>query len=129
MLTSLDVSNNTKLKLLYCYGNNFSTAALDDIYCDLPDRTGNTNGVIVPVKNSSSSNNATVIATNRANATAKNWRVLYKDDNTYADVPTTGTYVCPLNMSRYITLTVERDSTIHLFLSAATNNKIGRAHV
>ena len=71
MLTSLDVSHNTKLKLLYCYDNNFSTATLDDIYCALPDRTGNTNGVIVPVKNSSSSNNATVIATNRANATAK----------------------------------------------------------
>ena len=121
-LSSLDVSKNTQLRSLECYDNAFTTQALNDIYCDLPDRTGKDNGVITPVKNSSSSNNATVIATNRANATAKNWRVLYKDDNTYADVPTTGTYVCPLNMSRYITLTVERDSTIHLFLSAATNN-------
>ena len=121
-LSSLDVSKNTQLRRLECYDNAFTTQALNDIYCDLPDRTGYEYGVITPVKNSSSSNNATVIATNRANATAKNWRVLYRNDNTYADVPTTGTYVCPLNMSRYITLTVERDSTIHLFLSAATNN-------
>ena len=92
-LNSLDISQNTQLEALYCSGNKFTTATLDRIYCALPDRTSETNGVIQPVYNSSSSNHATVLATNAANATAKNWKVQYYDDNT--DIPTTtGTYVC-----------------------------------
>ena len=92
-LTSLNVSN-TQLELLYCYNNNFSSQALDDIYCALPDRTGTTYGKIQPIFNSSSSNHATVLATNAANATAKNWKVQYFKDDT--DIPaTTGSYVCP----------------------------------
>ena len=91
-LTALDVSNNTQLYELYCYGNNFSTQALDDIYCTLPYRTGKGNGVIQPVYNSSSANHATVLATNAQNAIAKNWKVQYYDDDT--DIPTTGSYVC-----------------------------------
>ena len=91
-LTSLDISKNTKLKMLYCSGNNFSTQALDDIYCALPDRKGKENGVIHPVKNSSDPNHATILATNKTNATAKNWKVRYYDDT---DIPaTTGNYNC-----------------------------------
>jgi len=93
-LSSLDVSKNTQLKRLWCYNNKFTTAALDDIYCALPNRTGKEYGVIYPVYNSSSSNHATVLATNAANATAKNWKVQYFKDDT--DIPaTTGSYVCP----------------------------------
>ena len=91
-LTSLDISKKSKLKELYCYDNNFTTATLDDIYCSLPDRTGNTNGKIQPVYNSSSSNLATVLATNAANATAKNWKVQYYKNN--SDITTTGSYDC-----------------------------------
>ena len=92
-LSSLGVSKNTKLATLYCYGNNFSTAALDDIFCALPDRTGNTNGVIQPIGNSSSPDLATVLATNKANATAKNWKVQYYANS--ADIPaTTGKHKC-----------------------------------
>ncbi len=92
-LSSLDVSHNTQLTELYCYDNNFTTATLDDIYCALPDRTSETNGVIQPAYSSLSSNRATVIATNKTNATAKNWKVQYYKNNT--DIPTTtGTYVC-----------------------------------
>ena len=92
-LSSLDVSKNTQLKALICHGNNFSTAALDDIFCALPDRTGKGNGVIQPVYSDTSSNHAIVLATNKANAIAKNWKVqYYKND---ADIPaTTGSYVC-----------------------------------
>ena len=115
-LTSLNLSSNTQFMKLYCYANNFSTQALDDIYCALPDRTGTTNGVIQPVKNASDPNHATVLATNKQNAIAKKWKVQYFDGN--ADIPaTTGSYVCSgggsgggggsePNMSRYITLTV-----------------------
>ena len=91
-LNSLDISKNTQLEALYCSGNKFTTATLDDIYCALPDRTGNTNGKIQPVYNSSSSDHATVLATNAANATAKNWKVQYYKNN--SDITTTGSYDC-----------------------------------
>ena len=118
-LNSLDVSKNTQLKKLYCYDNKFTTATLDDIYCALPDRTGKSYGWIQPVYNSSSSNHATVLATNKTNATAKNWKVQYYEND--IDIPTTtGSYTCPqLNMSRYITLTVKKDSAIRLDFWAA----------
>ena len=121
-LTTLDVSKNTQLTKLNCYDNKFTTAALDDIYCTLPNRTGKEYGVIYPVyDNSSSSNHATVLATNAANATAKNWKVQYSDGN--VDITTTGSYVCGSssqpNMDSYITLTVAKNSAIRLDLRAA----------
>ena len=122
-LSSLDVSKNMQLRWLGCYDNNFSTQALDDIFCALPDRTGKYRGEIKPVFNSSSSNHATVLATNAANATSKNWKVQYYNNNT--DIPTTkGTYVCGTphpepNMNSYITLTVAKDSAIRLDFKAA----------
>ena len=93
--TSLNVTKNTKLKKLICYGNNFSTLDLDRIYCTLPDRKDSTDaGEIYPVYSNTSSNHAIVLATNKANAIAKNWTVQYAKDN--ADIPaTTGSYVCP----------------------------------
>ena len=86
-LSSLDVSNNTQLEALYCHGNNLSTLALDDIYCSLPDRRGKTNGWIQPVYSNSLSDNAIVLATNKANAINKNWKVQYYENN--ADIPAT----------------------------------------
>ena len=127
-LSSLDVSQNTKLTNLYCYDNNFTTAALDDIFCALPDRTGNTNGKIQPIFNSSSPNHATVLATNAQNATAKNWKVQYSEGN--VDITTTGSYVCGTphiepNMDSYITLTVKSGKDIKLdFKAAATNTPV-----
>ena len=123
-LTTLDISKNTNTKLtkLYCHGNNLSTQALDDIFCALPDRTGNTNGKIQPIFNSSSPNHATVLATNAQNAIAKNWKVQYYDGN--VDITTTtGTYVCGSssqpNMDSYITLTVTNGQAIRLDFKAA----------
>ena len=92
-LSSLHVSKNTQLTELYCYDNNFTTATLDDIYCALPDRNDSTKaGVIQPVYSDTSSNHATVLATNAANATAKNWKVQYYKNN--SDITTTGSYDC-----------------------------------
>ena len=96
-LSNLDVSNNTQLTELYCYDNKFTTAALDDIYCALPVRQASDNARIQPVYDSSSSNHATVIATNKQNATAKNWRVQYYRNN--ADIATTGTYDCSTSVT------------------------------
>ena len=104
-LSSLDVSGCTQLSTLLCCDNNFTTAALDDIFCALPDRTGKGYGVIQPVYSDTSSNHATVLATNKQNATTKNWRVQYYRNN--ADIATTGTYVCgTVHLDTYITLTV-----------------------
>jgi len=80
------------LNTLYCWDNKFSTQALDDIYCALPVRSASDNAEIVPVESASAPNHATVLATNAQNALAKNWKVLYADDN--ADVPTTGKHKC-----------------------------------
>jgi len=124
-LSSLDISKNTKLTTLYCPGNNLSTQALDDIYCALPVRHASDSALIEPVYNSSSPDIATVLATNKQNAIDKNWKVQYYADDT--DIPaTTGTYTCPqLNMSRYITLTVAKDSAIKLdFMAAAAGTPI-----
>ena len=122
-LNSLDISQNTQLEALYCSDNKFTTATLDRIYCALPDRTSETNGVIQPVYNSSSSNHATVLATNAQNAITKNWKVQYYENDT--DIPaTTGSYVCsglPPVPKPYITLTVKKDSAIKLDLWATAN--------
>ena len=122
ILTALDVSGCTQLTKVYCHDNKLSTDALDDIYCALPDRKDSINGVIQPVDNSSSTYNDTVIASNAANATAKNWKVQYYSND--ADIATTGSYVCGTphtkpNMDRYITLTVAKDSAIKLKFKAA----------
>ena len=119
-LSSLDISKNTQLGWLYCYGNNFTTATLDDIYCSLPDRTGTTNGKIQPVYSDTSSNHATVLATNKQNAIAKNWKVQYGN---YTDIPaTTGTYVCGTpHLDTYITLTVKSGESIKLDFEAAAD--------
>ncbi len=122
-LSNLDVSKNTQLKELSCYDNQLSTAALDSIYCALPDRTGVEAGKIVPIVNASSSNAATVAATTKSNATSKNWKVQYAaGDNIFA---TTGTYVCGSssqpNMDSYITLTVTKNSAIRLGFKAAAD--------
>ena len=116
-LTSLDLSHNTQLKQLFCDGNNFSTQALDDIYCALPLRQASDLAVIYPIYSASSSDHATVIATNAHNATDKNWSVLYYNST---DISTTGSYVCPApTMDSYITLTVAKYSAIRLNLKAA----------
>ena len=128
-LTTLDISRNTKLTVLCCHGNDLSTQTLDDIYCALPDRTGKANGKIQPIRNSSSPDLATVLATNKQNAIAKNWKVQYYYPDS-ADIPaTTGTYVCgtphPVDTSRYITLTVSNGEVIKLdFKAAAANTSV-----
>ena len=93
-LSSLDLSNNTKLKYLYCYGNKFTTAALDDIYCALPYRDLSDYARIYPVHDSLSSYNDTVLASNAQNAIDKNWRVQYDDGDDTDIPPTKGKHKC-----------------------------------
>ena len=80
-LNTLDVSHNNKLKVLYCYGNKFTTAVIDDIFCSLPDMKGQKSGEIQPALDDSSPDNNIVLAANGKNATDKNWKIRYFDDN------------------------------------------------
>lgn len=96
-LTNLDISKNTKMMILSLWGNKLSTAALDSIYCQIPDRTGQQRkGFILPLHETSpATEQNNVKSTNAANATNKNWRVvMYKNDDTVADIATTGNYNC-----------------------------------
>ena len=134
-LNSLDISNNTNLATLFCYNNAFSTAALDAIYCALPDRRSKTEGMIKVLKNTSDPKTDTAVATTAGNAAEKNWRVLYSEGN--IDIATTGSYVCGVgnvNTDSYITLTVRKGETVRLDLKAdgATPCKIesgGRSRI
>ncbi|MDO5759853.1 MAG: leucine-rich repeat domain-containing protein, partial [Bacteroidota bacterium] len=124
-ITSLDVSGNTSLKELYCYNNQLSIQAIDNIYCQLTDRTSRSAGTLV-IANSDS--DATVLASNKTNATDKNWAVQYNASSGYLDFPaTTGTYVCPepeidVDMTKYITLTVTQGETIKLNMTSSSEN-------
>ena len=92
-LTSLKFNPDSKLNSLYCYDNKFTTAALDDIYCSLPDRKGVTAGVMQPLHDASSPDKDIVLATNGSNATSKNWKILYFKD--FTDIKGfTGTHQC-----------------------------------
>ena len=127
-LTSLDIRRNTQLEKLHCYGNAFSTASLDTIYCSLPDRLPADKATICPLVSDSDPNKPIVLATNKQNAIAKNWKVQYQTTST--DIPaTTGRYVCSnsgggnnVNMNSYIILTVKSGELIKLDFKATAPN-------
>jgi len=126
-LHSLNISHNTQLGKLVCYGNSFTREVFDDIFCSLPDRRGIEAGTIEPLYDVASSEFATVIATNKSNATNKNWKVRFSRNDT--DIPATaGGYICggkSINMNRYIRLKVKSGEAIKLdFKAAATATPI-----
>lgn len=93
LLTSLDIAHNRQINAIYCYGNKLSTQALDDLYCQLPDRNGLDVGKLQLLLDPSSQKD-TVLATNNQNAFDRNWRLQYYKDGT--SIPDThGTYTCP----------------------------------
>jgi len=126
-LHSLNISHNTQLGKLVCYGNAFTREVFDDIFCSLPDRRGIEAGTIEPLYDISSSEFATVVATNKSNATNKNWKVRFSRNDT--DIPATaGGYICggkSINTNRYIRLKVKSGEAIKLdFKAAATATPI-----
>ena len=104
-LTTLDLSANQSLKLLQCYGNQLTAAALDRIYCALPDRTGKEPGELFPawtddLDDIPDPDKPKVLATNGRNATRKNWEILYKSNLVSRSAPGgevtgfTGRHIC-----------------------------------
>lgn len=104
-LTTLDLSTNQSLELLQCYGNQLTAAALDRIYCALPDRTGKEPGELFPawtddLDDIPDPDKPKVLAANGRNATRKNWKILYKSNGVTRSglgieiTGFTGRYIC-----------------------------------
>ncbi len=91
-LKSLDVSKNTKLSYLDCRRNLFSSEALNDLYCSLPDRNGKTPGKIYPLTDKQDKNADVVTASDAKNARNKKWEVQYYIG--LEDIVSTGKYTC-----------------------------------
>lgn len=115
LLTSLDVTKNANLRVLSCYNNNFTTLEIDKIYCGLPQRVAGDNAKIVVIEDNTSSDYSTVIATNKTNATDKNWKVQYLNNS---DIPdTTGNYECGMSIDEE-----EIDELISIYPNPTTDN-------
>ncbi len=111
----MDVSGLTALKTLWCYDNDFTTQVLDALYCTLPQRQSAENAMLCLLENESSPNHPTVQATNGSNATDKNWKILFDENNN--SIMTTGTYECfSINMNRWVAFTVKNGVNVHLDL-------------
>ena len=104
-LTTLDLSTNQSLELLQCYGNQLTAAALDRIYCALPDRTAKEPGELFPAwtddwDDAPDPDKPKVLAANGRNATRKNWKILYKSNGVTRSglgieiTGFTGRYIC-----------------------------------
>ena len=90
LLTELDLSNCFKLSSFRAYGNNFSTSAIDDIYCSLPDRTGlSDKGNAILAYNDADPNYSNITNSNSNIAKDKNWKVTI---NNGTEIPTVGTF-------------------------------------
>lgn len=115
LLTSLDVTKNANLRVLSCYNNNLSTLEIDKIYCGLPQRVAGDNAKVTVIENNTSSNYSTVIATNKTNATDKNWKVQYLNNT---DIPdTTGNYECGMSVNKE-----KIDELIRIYPNPTTDN-------
>ncbi len=125
-LTSLNISKCTALNYLNCCGNPFTTTAYDSIMCSLPSRNSGDDARFYPLENVNDTNSAIFLATNASNATAKNWQVVYWNND--KSISTSGNYDCvtgyppQANMSCYITLNVAKDTLIKINLSADNAN-------
>jgi len=93
-LSSLDVSQNTQLEKISIYGNNFSTSTLNNLYCQLPDRSGEEEGVIYPVYEKGDTLDELLAKSSSQTITnAKNWAIKYEYLKYYI-FGITGNYTC-----------------------------------
>lgn len=95
-LTALDLSNNTNLKTVLCYYNDFDTEATNQLYCSLPVVNKDTVGYCYTLNRESDDNHDYVIEATSDNARAKNWKVLYYNDDREEkeNIPSNGNFDC-----------------------------------
>ena len=93
-LSSLDVRQNAQLKAIWIHGNNFSTSTLNNLYCQLPDRSGKEKGAIYPVyKEGYAIDDLLARSSSKTITDAKNWAI--QDARTHIDIDgITGNYTC-----------------------------------
>ncbi len=119
-LTTLDVSGCDSLRLLYARNNKFSTEEINNIFCQIPERIGRSQGMCFLYTLTSSTYNSSFpfYNTNISIAQSKNWGTGPYNGN--------GTFMCgqeKVNMNKYITLQgIRADSILNLDLRADSNN-------
>ncbi len=123
-LTRLDITHNPILNKIIFYNNSFTKYnRLNKFYCSLPDRSELSQGVIIPVQNSSSDDNDFVKSSTGENATNKNWAIRYSNNS---NITTTGSYNCEtgkdIDMDKYIVLDVVNGKEITIEAVAGYNN-------
>lgn len=127
-LTSLDISNKPNLYRLDFYNNPLSTEAINQIYCDLPNRTDSTEaGTCYPLDQTTDANHANTIAATCSNARNKNWTIQYYTDT--GEIPSNGDFTCVVqepDMTKYITLNVKNAQNIKLNFKAREANTVVR---
>ena len=123
-ITSLDLSLNSKLTLVACQGNPFTTMGYNVTMCLLPAKSASANAVFAVLTSATDTNYSKFLASYSQTAKEKNWNVIYM--NGYSpgtSVPnTTGKYDCTLDMYRYICLTVRQGASISFKVKAKTAN-------
>ena len=129
-LTNLDLNGLINLDYVHIEDNNFSTSSLDSLYCSLEERQQNYEGLIFPLRDSSSSNYSIVMATNKQNASLKNWKIAFPN---YTEIPpTTGTYNCNVGIEELnndINLSKLYPNPLKNDLRIETNEKIDRIEI
>lgn len=93
-ISSIDISDLKKLRVIYCYCTDLTSSALDSLYCSLPAYSGigNDYGKIVVYNDYCSSFYWEVMASDTKNAISKGWYVV---DRSFQLMPkTNGTFYC-----------------------------------
>ncbi|PID87960.1 MAG: hypothetical protein CSB06_02530 [Bacteroidia bacterium] len=85
----LDLNSNPNLKKIDCSRAHSNAKEIDKMYCSLPDRRGQEQGIIIPAPSGTD-----VLYTTPKNATVKNWKVVYEDGYEQA---TLGEHKCDCN--------------------------------
>lgn len=75
-LTALDITNNTKLRLLTCYMNKINATEMEKVVNALPDLMGNYEGSFTPIQTGGIPADENVCTKAQVTtAKSKNWRV------------------------------------------------------
>lgn len=124
-IVRVNIQGLSQLRDITCSGPNFTTAALNNLYCALPTRP-NTDGILY-AEDSETSGSQKAILSSGSIATGKGWKIKYKDNN--SEINTTGNLTCndltiPAN-APVVSLTISRrDLTegLNLLLKANAEN-------
>ena len=101
-IKSFNIKGCDSLHVIFGWGNKLSTSMIDDIYCQLPVRSGTEGeqdgfGFFWIVRNTDDPQYNNTLMTNGANATAKNWKLFAGEsaEKVIINSLAIGSHVCP----------------------------------